>query len=95
MSTADKILEACLRDFREHQPPDVLEKFLKTSPDHVKQRILSTQASQDRLKSMVNWSRMESFVINFLDFQVAARLTPEQAACVWGPVMYILKVSLA
>lgn len=90
---ADELLEACLCDFRDQQPSDMFERFRTTSPNHVKQRILNTQASQDRLKNMVNWSRMASFVKNFQDFQIAARLTSEQAAGIWGPVQYILKVS--
>lgn len=93
MSAADEILEACLSDFRKRQSSKDFEKFLNTTSDNVKRRIINTQASQDRLKSLVNWSRMKLFVENFQDFQVAAGLTSEQAACVWGPVLYILKVS--
>lgn len=92
MFTAEEILEEALRDFREDQPSGRFAKFQTTRLDDVKRQILRTQASQERLKTMVGWSRMESFIVTFHGFQMAAQLTSDQAACIWGPVKYALQV---
>lgn len=95
MDTADEILEKSLNDFRELQPPELFAKFQETTLEDVKRHILATQASQDRLKSMMDFSRIRSFIVTFHGFQEAARLTSDQIACIWGPVKYILHVCTA
>ncbi|KAI0914790.1 hypothetical protein F4823DRAFT_192149 [Ustulina deusta] len=88
----DEVLKSSLTDFRELQPPDLFEKFQQTRLHDLKLKILEIQTSQERRKSMTDFSRILSFIRAFNGFAETFRLTSEQTACVWGPVKYVLHV---
>lgn len=93
MSTANEILELSLREFKESQAIPY-SKFENTKCEDVKRYILAMQDSQDRLKALRNFARIGSFVKAFEIFERTARLTSDQATCIWGPIKYILQVPL-
>jgi hypothetical protein len=93
MYLADKVLETEFDKFRELQPPELFAIFQQTELEHLQRKILDIQTSQERRKSMIDFSRIISFIKAFQGFAATFRLTPEQTACIWGPVKYVLQVS--
>ncbi|KAK5636190.1 hypothetical protein RRF57_011902 [Xylaria bambusicola] len=94
MYSAADVIKSSLDQFRELQPPGLFEKFLQTRLHDLKIKILEIQTSQDRRKSLTDLSRIISFIVAFDGFAETFRLTPEQTACVWGSVKYVLHVRL-
>ncbi|TGJ80954.1 hypothetical protein E0Z10_g7822 [Xylaria hypoxylon] len=88
----DKVLESSVAEFKKLQLPELFEKFKVTKLDDLKSKILEIQTSQERRKSMTDFSRILSFIRAFDSFAETFRLTSEQTACVWGPMKYILHV---
>lgn len=93
MLSAEEVIKSSLAEFREFQPPGLFEKFLQTRLRDLKHKILEIQTSQERRKSMTDFTRIISFIVAFDGFAETFRLTPEQTACVWGPVKYVLHVT--
>ncbi|KAI1368069.1 hypothetical protein F5Y08DRAFT_21916 [Xylaria arbuscula] len=93
MPSAEEVMKSSLAEFsRELQPPSLFEKFLQTRLHDLKLKILEIQTSQERRKSMTDFSRIKSFIRAFDGFAETFCLTSEQTACVWGPVKYVLHV---
>ncbi|KAI0538257.1 hypothetical protein GGR58DRAFT_312250 [Xylaria digitata] len=88
----DKLLESSLTEFREQLKPELFEKFQQTKLNDLKSKILEIQTSQERRKSMTDFSRIISFIVAFNSFAETFCLTAQQTACVWGPVKYVLHV---
>ncbi|KAI3328988.1 hypothetical protein HD806DRAFT_268528 [Xylariaceae sp. AK1471] len=93
MYTTKEVLESSLAEFKELQSPGLFEKFRQTELRDLKLKILEIQTSQERQKSMTDFSRILSFIVAFDGFAETFGLTQEQTACIWGPVKYVLHVA--
>ena len=93
MATENQILEESLYEFKESHS-FLYSKFQDIKCEDVKRYILAMQDSQDRLKALRNFSRIGPSIEAFETFGQIARLTGAQAACIWGPIKYILQVPL-
>ncbi|KAI0466404.1 hypothetical protein F4859DRAFT_507364 [Xylaria cf. heliscus] len=92
MDSATKILGQSLDNFKEKQPHGLFEKFQQTGVHDLKVKILEIQTSQQRHKSMRDFTRILLFITAFEGFVETFRLSSEQTACIWGPVKYVLHV---
>jgi hypothetical protein len=95
MPSANEVLESSFIDFKERQPPGLFEKFQETGLLDVQVKILDIQMSQERQKSLTDFSRTVLFINAFREFAETFRLTRQQTACVWGPLKYVLHVNSA
>lgn len=101
MRTPEHILEEALADFKstlcEHQVLEYqLEKFVDTTARDVKSDILQIQHAREQDKSLMNLSRLESFVTAFEQFNEVCEAmelgNPELSCFIWGPPRFILQV---
>lgn len=94
-----EIFQQELEDFKSKLSQRHKDEFAATKLEHVKQKVLSIQRDQERLKNMMNLSRMQLFLEKFGEFDTFCSTTKiwgedssEVSALLWGPPLYILKV---
>ncbi|RWA12444.1 hypothetical protein EKO27_g2634 [Xylaria grammica] len=91
-AVAKQVLDSSIAEFISELQPGLFEKFQQTKLDELKHKILEIQTSQERRKSMTDFSRILYFIEAFNSFVETFRLTSEQIACIWGPMKYVLHV---
>ena len=73
------------------------ERFLSTSLRDVKNFIITVQRDQEGKKSLMNFSRLQCFLVainQFIEVCEAMNLgRPELSCFIWGPSRFILGVS--
>ena len=87
--------EATLSDFKKRLTPKEQNDFQFTTLDGVKREIARIQKEQDDLKTMMNMSRIQSFLegMNELGKVIEIFLNASNfVAFVWGPVKFLLQV---
>ena len=87
--------EATLLDFKKRLTPKEQNDFQFTTLDGVKREIARIQKQQDDLKTMMNMSRIQSFLegMNELGKVIEVFLNASNfVAFVWGPVKFLLQV---
>jgi hypothetical protein len=87
--------EATLLDFKKRLTPKEQNDFQFTTLDGVKREIARIQKEQDDLKTMMNMSRIQSFLegMNELGKVIEVFLNASNfVAFVWGPVKFLLQV---
>lgn len=88
--------EATLLDFKKRLTPKEQNDFQFTTLDGVKREIARIQKDQDNLKTMMNMSRIQSFLegMNELGKVIEVFLNASNfVAFVWGPVKFLLQVA--
>lgn len=87
--------EATLLDFKKRLTPKEQNDFQFTTLDGVKREIARIQKQQDDLKTMMNMSRIQSFLegMNELGKVIEVFLNASNfVAFVWGPLKFLLQV---
>lgn len=99
VSPVHGVFQEVLEDFKAGLSLTQVDEFGRTDLDSVKRKILSIQKEQERLKSMVGFSRMQFFLEKmgeFDEFCKQANIWGDAStllsAWIWGPAFYILKV---
>jgi hypothetical protein len=99
---AEEIIKRNLEEFKSILTDQQVEQIGKTKLEHAKYEIFTIQKDQERLKSMMNLSRIRHFLDAFTPFNEACQGLgvmragvgePDLSAFVWGPCRLILKVS--
>ncbi|KAK3315983.1 hypothetical protein B0H66DRAFT_274517 [Apodospora peruviana] len=98
--TTEEIFRAALDDFKLTLTEAQRDTFPGKGLSHVKCKIMSIQHHQERLKAMMNFSRIQFYLERFAEFDAVCQCTKiggdesaELSAYIWGPSTYILQVS--
>lgn len=76
-----------------------LEKFANTTAEHVKRDVLQIQNDREHDKCLMDFSRLESFIMAFEQFDEVCQSMemgdPEElSSFIWGPPRFILQVRI-
>ncbi|KAK3349253.1 hypothetical protein B0T25DRAFT_547537 [Lasiosphaeria hispida] len=100
ITTPDSIIREALQDFKSALTPVQRDTFPTKRLNHVKVLIVNIQQHQERVKRMMNFSRIKLYLQAFIEFdnvcrstKMAGEQTAELSAFIWGPLEYILQVS--
>ncbi|KAK0707850.1 hypothetical protein B0H67DRAFT_588771 [Lasiosphaeris hirsuta] len=100
ITTPDSIIREALGDFKSALTPVQRDAFPTKRLNHVKVLIVNIQQHQERVKRMMNFSRIKLYLDAFIEFDnvcrstnMAGEQTAEMSAFIWGPLEYILQVS--
>jgi len=98
--TTEQIFRSALEDFKSSLTQTQLEDFPGKRIHHVKRKIMSIQQQQERLKAMMNFSRIQFYLERFAEFdsvcqstKLAGEESGDISAFIWGPSTHILQVS--
>jgi len=98
ISTAD-VIKAALNDFKSALTPTHQESFSGKEIRHVQLKIVKIQHHQERVKGMMNFSRISFYLERFAEFdnlckstKVAGADASELSSFIWGPSAFILEV---
>lgn len=99
-TTTEQIFHSALEDFKSTLTQAQRDSFPGTGIMQVKRKIMSIQHHQERLKTMMNFSRIQFYLERFEEFDSVCQTTRlagedsgELSAFIWGPSTYILQVS--
>ena len=91
------LLEPRVRRFEDLLPRQQLEAFKRTSLVDVKRHIIAMQRNQDQKKTLMDLSRLQAFIEAMSQFTLVCEDVemdrPELSCFIWGPLMFILRVS--
>ncbi|KAK3361668.1 hypothetical protein B0T24DRAFT_585417 [Lasiosphaeria ovina] len=100
LSTPEAVFQAALETFKSGLTAAQLESFPKQSLNNVKTKIRAIQQRQERLKTLMNFSRIQFYLDRFAEFDavcqranIAGQGTAELSAFIWGPSLFILEIS--
>lgn len=97
--TVEDIFRLALDDFKAAHPAQC-EIFSSKNINHVKHKIIAIQSQQERQRSMLNFSRILSYLERFAEFdsicqsaKIGGEDSGELSEFIWGPTTYILQIS--
>ncbi|KAK0710004.1 hypothetical protein B0T26DRAFT_861233 [Lasiosphaeria miniovina] len=100
LGTPEAVFQAALETFKSGLTAAQLESFPKQSLNNVKLKIRAIQQRQERLKTLMNFSRIQFYLDRFAEFDavcqranIAGQGTAELSAFIWGPSLFILEIS--
>ena len=95
-----QIFQAALDDFKATLTDSHRELFSGKDLNHVKLKIVGIQHHQERVKGMMNFSRIKYYLDRFAEFdsvcrdaKIAGENSAELSSFIWGPSAHILQVS--
>lgn len=98
-STVEHIFLSAVEDFKASQPVQC-ELFAGKGINHVKHKIIAIQNQQERQKAMLNFTRIQSYLERFAEFdsvcrsaKIGGEASDELSEFIWGPTAYILQIS--
>ena len=98
MATAsNSAFEAVLDDFKAALNSRQIQKFQFTTLDDVRRTVLQIQSEQDQTKSLMNMTRLQSFLEAMEQFGKVIGIFVNASsfvAFVWGPMKFLLLVCL-
>lgn len=98
MTATEDIFTTVLSDFKKRLTPKELEDFEFTTLDDVRKTAMRIQKDQEQVMAMMNMSRIQSFLEAMNQFGKVIEVfvnASEFVAFVWGPMKFILQVSLS
>jgi hypothetical protein len=96
MTSTEDTFEAILSNFKKRLTPKEQENFRFVTLNDVRETALRIQKDQEQVKTMMNMSRIESFLEAMDQFGKVIEVFLNASnfiAFVWGPVKFILQVS--
>ena len=95
MSTAQDIFDTTLADFKKRLTSKELEEFKFTTLDEVRILIARVQREQESLRTMLDMSRIQSFLEAMTEFGKVIETflnVSNYIAFVWGPMKFLIQV---
>ncbi len=95
MSTGGASFETILADFKKNLTTEEVQDFQFVTLNDVRKTVLRIQKDQENLKSMMNMTRLESFLEAMNQFGKVIEVFGNAnifVAFVWGPLKFILQV---
>ncbi|CAM1506219.1 Fc.00g058600.m01.CDS01 [Cosmosporella sp. VM-42] len=94
MDLPNEVFQNALRLFKARLTDRQIQRFSGTKIHHVKAQILAIQSDRDENRSMMDFTRVDTFLEAFRQFEDACQTLqiniPDLASCIWGPTRSIL-----
>jgi hypothetical protein len=96
MNSTDDPFQVALTDFKTRLTSKELQSFQDVTLDNVRESMLRVQRDQERFKTIMNMTRLESFLEAMKQFSKIIEVFGNSSSFVgfvWGPMKLILEVA--